>query len=100
MGDLRRRIGSADLPDPVFALLGAVDLALRAPQAATRYYGRLVDHGHSRLVEVGTERAVHKRVSRVEQTVTPRASRWAVRFSQRQRRNRRNPRTPVVSRSA
>ena len=32
--------------------------------AAGRYYGQLVEHGHSRLVEVGTERAVRKQVSR------------------------------------
>jgi hypothetical protein len=100
LGSLRRRVVSADLPDPVFAALGAVDLVLRAPRAAGQYYGRLVEHGHSRVVEVGTERAVHKRVNRVEQTVTPAASRWAVRFKQRQRRNRRAERKPVISRSA
>ncbi len=87
---IKKRVASADLPDPVFAALGAVDLALRAPGAAGRYYAQLVEHGHTRLVEVGTERAVRKRVSRLEQTVTPRASRLAVRYSQRQRRNRRS----------
>lgn len=87
--DLKRRMSTADLPDPVFAVLGAVDIALRAPGAAGRYYGQLVEHGHARLVEVGTERAVRKRVNRVEQAVTPTARRWAVRYSQRQRRLRR-----------
>ncbi len=90
MEDLKRRISRADLPDPVFAVLGAVDLALKAPGAAGRYYGQLVGHGHARLVEVGTERAVRKRVSRFEQTVTPKASKLAVRYSQRQRRQRQN----------
>ena len=80
----------ADLPDPLFAVLGAVDLAVRAPAAAGKYYGQLVEHGHARLVQVGAERAVHKRVSRIEQTVTPRASKWAVKRSQRQRRLRRD----------
>ncbi len=88
--DLKRRVSTADLPDPVFAVLGAVDLAMRAPGAAGKYYGQLVEHGHTRLVEVGTERAVRKRVSRIEQSVTPRASKWAVRYSQRQRRQRRD----------
>ncbi len=88
--DLKRRVGTADLPDPLFAVLGAVDLAVRAPAAAGKYYGQLVEHGHARLVEVGTQRAVHKRVSRIEQTVTPRARRWAVKRSQRQRRLRRD----------
>lgn len=92
--DLKRRVSSADLPDPVFALLGAIDLIVRAPGAAGRYYQQLVDHGHARLVEVGTQRAVHKRVSRMEQAVTPAARRWAVRQSQRQRRRRRE-RTPA-----
>lgn len=92
--DLKRRLGSADLPDPVFAVLGALDLAVRVPLAAGRYYEQLVEHGHARLVEVGTERAVHKRVSRMEQAVTPAARRWAVRHSRRQRRRRRE-RTPV-----
>lgn len=87
--DLKRRVSRADLPDPVFAVLGAVDLALRAPGAAGRYYGQLVEHGHTRLVEVGTERAVKKRVGRVEQAVTPTARKFAVRYSQRQRRMRR-----------
>jgi len=89
LDDLKRRMSTADLPDPVFAVLGAVDLALRAPGAAGRYYEQLVEYGHTRLVEVGTERAVRKRVSRVEQAVTPTARRWAVRHSQRQRRLRR-----------
>lgn len=71
LGSLRRRISRAELPDPVFAALGALDIALKVPGAAGRYYGQLVEHGHSRLVEVGTERAVRKRVSRLEQTVTP-----------------------------
>jgi len=100
LGSLRRRISRAELPDPVFAALGALDIALKVPGAAGRYYGQLVEHGHSRLVEVGTERAVRKRVSRLEQTVTPAASRWAVRLSQRQRRQRRIPRKPVIHRSA
>ncbi|MEZ5184483.1 MAG: hypothetical protein R2720_01935 [Candidatus Nanopelagicales bacterium] len=99
-GFIRHRVASADLPDPVFAALGALDIALKVPQAANRYYEQLVDHGHSRLVEVGTERAVRKRVSRIERTVTPTASRWAVRFSQRQRRQRQQPRKPVIRRSA
>ena len=100
LGSLRQRISRAELPDPVFAALGAVDLALKVPGAAGKYYGQLVEHGHTRLVEVGTQRAVRKRVSRVEQSVAPAASRWAVRFSQRQRRNRNHPRKPVIRRSA
>lgn len=83
LDDLKRRIGRADLPDPLFAVLGAVDLAVRAPGAASRYYGDLVDRGHARLVEVGTQRAVRKRVStRMESG----ASRMAVRYKKRQRR--------------
>lgn len=97
-GDIKARITRADLPDPVFAVLGAVDLAFKAPGAAGRYYTGLVEHGHTRLVEVGTERAVRKRVSRIEETVTPRASRLAVRIKQRQRRSRQQPRTPIISR--
>lgn len=89
LDDLKRRVRTADLPDPVFAVLGALDLAVRTPTAAGRYYAQLVEHGHTRLVEVGTERAVRKRVGRVEQVVTPTARRWAVRHSQRQRRLRR-----------
>jgi len=100
LGSIRRRVAAADLPDPVFAALGALDVALKVPGAAGRYYGQLVEHGHARLVEVGTERAVRKRVSRIEETVTPTASRWAVRLSQRQRRQRRQPRKPVIHRSA
>ncbi len=100
LGSIRRRVASADLPDPLFAALGALDIAMRVPGAAGRYYGQLVEHGHTRLVEVGTERAVRKRVSRIEETVTPTASRWAVRLSQRQRRQRRQPRRPVIHRSA
>lgn len=92
--DLKHRLGSADLPDPVFALFGALDLAVRVPLAAGRYYEQLVEHGHARLVEVGAQRAVHRRVSRMEQVVTPTARRWAVRHSQRQRRRRRE-RTPA-----
>lgn len=88
LDDLKRRVRTADLPDPVFAVLGALDLAVRTPTAAGRYYAQLVEHGHTRLVEVGTERAVRKRVGRVEQAVTPAARRWAVRHSQRQRRLR------------
>ena len=90
LDDLKRRVRTADLPDPVFAMLGALDLAVRTPTAAGRYYAQLVEHGHTRLVEVGTERAVRKRVGRVEQVVTPTARRWAVRHSQRQRRLRRD----------
>jgi hypothetical protein len=89
LDDLKRRVRTADLPDPVFAVLGALDLAVRTPTAAGRYYAQLVEHGHTRLVEVGTERAVRKQVGRVEQAVTPAARRWAVRHSQRQRRLRR-----------
>lgn len=102
LGFIKNRIASADLPDPVFAALGALDIAAKVPRAASRYYGQLVEHGHARLVEVGTERAVRKRVSRLEQTVTPAASRWAVRLSQRQRRQRQRqqPRKPVIHRSA
>lgn len=88
LDDIKRRVRTADLPDPVFAVLGALDLAVRTPTAAGRYYAQLVEHGHTRLVEVGTERAVRKRVGRVEQAVTPAARRWAVRHSQRQRRLR------------
>lgn len=76
---------AADLPDPVFAVLGAVDLAVKVPGAAGRYYGDLVDRGHARLVEVGTQRAVRKRVSSRVETG---ASRVAVRYKQRQRRTR------------
>jgi hypothetical protein len=84
---LKQRVIEADLPDPVFAALGAVDLALKAPWAAGRYYTDLVDRGHDRLVEVGTQRAVRKRVSnRMEN----RASQIAVRYKQRQRRQRRS----------
>lgn len=83
--DLKRRVTDAELPDPVFAVLGAVDLAVRVPGAAGRYYSELVERGHARLVEVGTQRAVRKRVStRVEN----RASRLAVRYKQRERRRR------------
>jgi len=84
--DLRRRVAAADLPDPVFAVLGAVDLAVRVPGAAGRYYGDLVERGHARLVETGTQRVVRKKVStRMESG----ASRMAVRYKQRQRRIRR-----------
>lgn len=84
---LKQRVVAADLPDPVFAVLGAVDLAAGLPMAAGRYYGDLVERGHARLVEVGTQRAVRKRVSsRMENG----ASRMAVRYKQRQRRNRRS----------
>ena len=86
LDDLKRRVAAADLPDPVFAVLGAVDLAVRVPGAAGRYYGDLVERGHARLVETGTQRAVRKRVStRMESG----ASRMAVRYKQRQRRIRR-----------
>lgn len=85
---IRQRIVDADLPDPVFAALGAVDLAVKVPGAAGRYYGDLVERGHARLVEVGTQRAVRKRVSsRVENS----ASRLAVRYKQRERRRARTP---------
>lgn len=84
--DLKRRIGAADLPDPVFAVLGAVDLAVRVPGAAGKYYGELVERGHARLVEAGTQRAVRKRVSTRMETG---ASRMAVRYKQRERRLRR-----------
>ena len=84
--DLRRRVAAADLPDPVFAVLGAGDLAVRVPGAAGRYYGDLVERGHARLVETGTQRVVRKKVStRMESG----ASRMAVRYKQRQRRIRR-----------
>ncbi len=82
---LRRRVARADLPDPVFAVLGAVDLAVRVPVAAGRYYGELVERGHARLVEVGTQRAVRKRVS---SRVESRAGRLAVRYQQRERKRR------------
>ncbi len=81
----KQRMLAADLPDPVFAVLGAVDLAVKVPGAAGRYYGDLVDRGHARLVEVGTQRAVRKRVSSRVETG---ASRVAVRYKQRQRRTR------------
>lgn len=84
----KRRVAGADLPDPVFAMLGAVDLAWKAPTRATRYYAQLVERGHARVVEVGTERAVRKRVNRFEQSVTPKAQKWAVKYKQRQRRVR------------
>ncbi len=80
---LKKRVLDADLPDPVFAVLGAVDLAVKVPGAAGRYYGDLVERGHARLVETGAQRAVRKRVSsRMENG----ASRLAVRYKQRQRR--------------
>jgi hypothetical protein len=82
---LKRRVARADLPDPVFAVLGAVDFAVRVPGAAGRYYGELVERGHARLVEVGTQRAVRKRVS---SRVESRASRVAVRYKQRERKRR------------
>lgn len=86
LDDLKRRVAAADLPDPVFAVLGAVDLAVRVPGAAGRYYGDLVERGHARLVETGTQRVVRKKVStRMESG----ASRMAVRYKQRQRRIRR-----------
>ena len=79
-------MSDAELPDPVFAVLGAVDLAVRVPGAASRYYSELVERGHARLVEVGTQRAVRKRVStRVENG----AGRLAVRYKQRERRRKR-----------
>jgi hypothetical protein len=84
---LKQRVVDADLPDPVFAALGAVDLALTVPWAAGRYYTDLVERGHDRLVEVGTQRAVRKKVSSRMET---RASRIAVRYKQRQRRQRRS----------
>lgn len=84
---LKRKVVDADLPDPVFAALGAMDLALKVPWAAGRYYTDLVERGHDRLVEVGTQRAVRKRVSSRMET---RASRIAVRYKQRQRRQRRS----------
>ncbi len=83
----KQRVIDADLPDPVFAVLGAADLALKAPWAAGRYYTDLVERGHDRLVEVGTQRAVRKKVS---SRVETRASRIAVRYKQRQRRQRRS----------
>lgn len=70
----------------MFAVLGALDIARATPTSLGRYYADLVERGHTRLVEVGTERAVRKRVSRLEQSVTPRAQKWAVRYKQRQRR--------------
>jgi hypothetical protein len=83
--DLKRRVARADLPDPLFAVLGAVDLAVRAPGAAGRYYGALVERGHARLVETGTQRVVRKRVtSRLE----ARAGQVAVRYKQRERKRR------------
>lgn len=83
---LKQRVIEADLPDPVFAALGVADLAMKAPWAAGRYYTELVERGHDRLVEVGTQRAVRKRVSsRMEN----RASQLAVRYKQRQRQQRR-----------
>lgn len=100
LGSIKNRIAAADLPDPVFAALGALDIAAKVPGAAGRYYTQLVEHGHTRLVQVGTERAVRKRVTRIEQSVTPAASRWAVRLSQRQRRRHQQPRKPVVHRFA
>lgn len=83
---IKQRVAQADLPDPVFAVLGAVDLAAGAPRSLGSYYGQLVERGHARLVAVGTERAVRKRVSRFESSVTPAAQRMAVRYKQRQRR--------------
>ncbi|MEI2784439.1 MAG: hypothetical protein V9E82_01885 [Candidatus Nanopelagicales bacterium] len=85
LDSLKQRVLDADLPDPVFAVLGAVDLAVKVPGAAGRYYGDLVERGHARLVEVGTQRAVRKRVSSRVETG---ASRVAVRYKQRQRRTR------------
>lgn len=85
--DLKRRVSRADLPDPVFAVLGAVDLAVRVPGAAGRYYGELVERGHARLVEAGTQRVVRKKVStRMESG----ASRLAVRYKQRERRRKKS----------
>jgi hypothetical protein len=82
----KQRVVDADLPDPVFAVLGVMDLAVKAPWAAGRYYSDLVERGHDRLVEVGTQRAVRRRVSsRMEN----RASRLAVKYKQRQRQQRR-----------
>lgn len=86
LANLKKRISQADLPDPVFAVLGAADLARSAPGSLGRYYTQLVDRGHTRLVEAGAQRAVHKRMSRVEKSVTPTARKWAVRYKQRQRR--------------
>lgn len=85
--ELKRRVARADLPDPVFAVLGAVDLAVRVPTAAGRYYGELVERGHARLVEVGTQRAVRRRVS---SRVESRASQFAVRYKQRERRRKKD----------
>jgi hypothetical protein len=85
ISDLKRRVLDADLPDPVFAVLGAVDLAVRVPTVAGRYYGDLVERGHARLVAVGAERAVRKRVS---SRVESRAGRLAVRYKQRERNRR------------
>lgn len=86
LDSLRHRVLDADLPDPVFAVLGAVDLAVKAPGAAGRYYTDLVERGHARLVEVGAQRAVRKRVSNRVETG---ASRLAVRYKQRERRRAR-----------
>jgi hypothetical protein len=83
----KQRVVDADFPDPVFAVLGAVDLAVKTPFAASRYYTQLVERGHDRLVEVGTQRAVRKKVSNRVET---RASQLAVRYKQRQRRQRRS----------
>ena len=55
-------------------------------------YEDLVSRGERRVVSTATERAVRKRVTRVEDQVAPRAARAAVRMSERKRQLDESPR--------
>ncbi|MEI2716024.1 MAG: hypothetical protein V9E98_03350 [Candidatus Nanopelagicales bacterium] len=98
---LTRRVLDGELPEPVYAVIGAVDGLSRNARGAlsgvTRtpsalaaavvdQYDNLVARGQSRSVEFAAERAVRKRVSRFEDRWAPTAARTTARINERRQR--------------